>query len=624
MTGRDNRNNRTDKKEGTDNMCVPKRLAALRQKMKENGINAYLVPTDDFHGSEYVGDYFKCRRFLTGFTGSAGTALVAMDGAWLWTDGRYFLQAQGELKDSTVTLMKAGEEGVPTIERFVQEHLKEGEVLGFDGRCMTAGKGDRFERILKKNGAGVMVSRNGSPLDLAGEIWEDRPALSCEKVWSLDISYAGKTRAEKLKELRAAMEEKKCGYHVLTSIDDIAWLLNLRGSDIACNPVFLSYLVVTPDNVLLFAQAEAFDEEILRALEADGVILKAYNDIYSYVKDIPEKSRVLLDSSIVNYTLWTSLTHVTRVDSPNPTMLLKAVKNKAEMEHMREAHIKDGVAVTRFMYWLKKRMASYDPKVPETELSTAEKLLELRKEQEHFLDLSFETIAAYGPHGAVIHYSPTPETDIPLEAKSFLLVDSGGQYLEGTTDITRTFACGPLTDEEKEYYTRVLRGNLNLAAARFKYGATGMTFDYLARSPLWEAGKDYNHGTGHGVGFLLNVHEAPNSFSYKPMQGRRTPCVFEEGMITSDEPGFYLEGRFGVRCENLLLCVEAEKNEYGRFMRFETLTMVPWDLDAVDPDQLSAGEKKLLNEYHAQVWEKISPYLEGDEKEWLKEATRAI
>ena len=469
-----------------------------------------------------------------------------------------------------------------------------------------------------------MVSKNGSPLDLAGEIWEDRPALSCEKVWSLDIAYSGKTRADKLKELRAAMEEKKCGYHILTSIDDIAWLLNLRGNDIACNPVFLSYLIVTPDNVLLFAQAEAFDEEIIRSLEDDGVFLKGYNDIYSYVNAIPEKSRVLLDSSLVNYTIWTSLGHVIRVDSQNPTMLAKAVKNPVEMKHMREAHIKDGVAVTRFMYWLKKRMASYDPADPETELSAADKLLEFRREQDHFLDLSFETIAAYGPHGAVIHYSPTPDTDIPLEAKSFLLVDSGGQYLEGTTDITRTFACGPLTEEEKEYYTRVLKGNLNLASAVFRYGATGTTFDYLARSPLWEIGKDYNHGTGHGVGFLLNVHEAPNSFSYKPMQGRRTPCVFEEGMVTSDEPGFYLEGSFGVRCENLLLCVEAEKNEYGRFMKFETLTMVPWDLDAVVPELLTEREKRLLNEYHTQVWEKISPYLEGDEKEWLKEAVRAI
>ena len=605
-------------------MTIPERLNELRQKMQEAGISAYLVPTDDFHGSEYVGDYFKCRQFLTGFTGSAGTALVTMDGAYLWTDGRYFLQAGEQLKDTGVTLMKIGEEGVPTILEFVRDSLKEGQVLGFDGRCMTAGRGVQLARALEKSGALVKVSRDGAPLDLAGEIWKDRPALSCEPVWELDLSLAGKSRAQKLEDLREKLEEAACPFHIMTSIDDIAWLLNLRGNDIACNPVFLSYLAVTPDQVILFAQEAAFPEEIRATLEEDGVQLRPYGEIYSWVESIPEKSRVLLDPGSVNYTLWTALEHTARVERENPTLLAKAVKNPVEMEHMREAHIRDGVAVTRFMYWLKKRMACYDPEDPVTELSAAERLLELRKEQEHFLDLSFETISAYGPHGAIVHYAPTEASDIPLEARSFLLVDSGGQYLEGTTDITRTFACGPLTQEEKECYTRVLRGNLNLAAARFRSGCTGMAFDYLAREPLWEVGMDYNHGTGHGVGFLLNVHEAPNSFSYKQVQGRRLPCVFEEGMITSDEPGVYLEGKFGVRCENLILCVKDEKNEYGQFMRFETLTMVPWDLDAVDPELLSDREKALLNAYHREVYEKISPYLEGEEKAWLREATREI
>ena len=605
-------------------MLIPERLEALRKKMEQIGIDAYLVPTDDYHSSEYVGDYFKSRQFLTGFTGSAGTALVLKDGAYLWTDGRYFLQAAEQLKDTGVTLMKMGEEGVPSIEQFVKEHLREGAVLGFDGRCMTAGRGERFERILKKNGADVRVSEEGSPLDLVDGIWEDRPPMSCEKVWELGIEYAGKSRADKLKDLRDTMADRMCGFHILTSIDDIAWLLNLRGKDIAYNPVFLSYLVMGPEETLLFARKEAFDDAVVRRLEEDGVSLREYNEVYRYVQTIPEESRVLLDSASVNYTIWKSLAHVKRVDCSNPTMSAKAVKNAVEMEHMREAHIKDGVAVTRFMYWLKKRMASYDPADPVTELSAADQLLQYRREQEHFLDLSFETIAAYGPHGAIVHYSPTEETDIPLQPESFLLVDSGGQYLEGTTDITRTFACGPLTPEEKEYYTRVLRGNLNLAAAHFRYGAGGMAFDYLAREPLWEIGRDYNHGTGHGVGFLLNVHEAPNSFSYKQMQGRRLPCVFEEGMVTSDEPGFYLEGKFGVRCENLTMCVKAEKTEYGQFMRFETITMVPWDLDAVDPDLLSAREKELLNAYHAQVREKISPFLNEEEQIWLAEATRAI
>lgn len=605
-------------------MDIPERLSALRRKMEEKGIDACLVPTDDYHGSEYVGDYFKCRAFLTGFTGSAGEALVTKDAAYLWTDGRYFLQAQAQLADSGITLMKAGEEGVPTIEQFVSEHLGQGAVLGFDGRCMTAGKGARLAGLLQKNGASVRVSDQGEPLDLVGLIWTDRPEMPCRKVWSIGTEYTGKSRAEKLRDLRGSMREKNCEYHILTSLDDIAWLLNLRGRDISYNPVFLSYLVITPEEVLLFACEEAVARQIRADLEKDGVTLREYGGIYSCVRSIPEKSRVLLDSSSVNYTIWTSLDHVERVDCQNPTILAKAVKNQVEMEHMRQAHIKDGVAVTRFMYWLKKRMEEYDPNNPETELSAAEKLRRLRMEQEHCLDLSFETISAYGPHGAIVHYSPTPETDLALQPKGFLLVDSGAHYLEGTTDITRTFALGPLTDEEREYYTRVLRGNLNLAAAKFHYGATGMAFDHLARGPLWEVGKDYNHGTGHGVGYLLNVHEAPNSFSYKQMQGRRVPCVFEEGMITSDEPGFYLEGKFGVRCENLIMCVKAEKTEYGQFMRFETITMVPWDLDAVAPELLSRREKDLLNAYHARVWDSISPYLEGDEKEWLRKATRAI
>ncbi len=308
-------------------MDIPQKLAALRQKMDERGIDAYLVPTDDFHSSEYVGDYFKCRRFLTGFTGSAGTALVTKEGAYLWTDGRYFLQAGEQLKDSTVCLMKMGEEGVPSIDQFVSDYLKEGGVLGFDGRCMTAGMGDRYARILKKKGACVKVSENGAPLDLVGEIWADRPAMSCEKVWSLGIEYAGKSRADKLKELRSAMEDRTCSYHVLTSIDDIAWLLNLRGNDIAYNPVFLSYLIVTPDSVLLFAQRKAFGEEILADLEQDGVTLREYSEIYSYVHTIPDKSRVLMDSTSVNYTLWTSLDHAVRVDGSNPTMLAKSIKN---------------------------------------------------------------------------------------------------------------------------------------------------------------------------------------------------------------------------------------------------------------------------------------------------------
>ncbi len=605
-------------------MNVPEKLKALREVMKSEGIDLWIVPTNDYHESEYVGRHFMARDYLTGFTGSAGTAVVTKDEAFLWTDGRYFLQAGMELEGSTIGLMKIGEEGVPTIEAFVKEKLGPGMTLGFDGRCASSGRGNRFAKAAEVSGADCRVSSEGGPMDLVDQIWEDRPDLSCEPVWELDTVYAGESRADKIARVRKVMEAERCEYHVITSLDDIAWLTNLRGNDIPYNPVFLSYLVMTPENVLLFAQREAFSEDIIASLEKDHVQLRPYEDIYADVRNIPAGSRVLADSSRVNYTLWTLLAHTVRVDRVNPATRMKAVKNPVEMQHIRDVHVKDGVAVTRFIYWLKKQMKEYDPAHPVTETGAAKKLHSLRAEQEHFLDLSFETITGYGPHGAIIHYEPTAESDIPIEPRSFLLVDSGGQYLEGTTDITRTIACGPLTDEEKEFYTRILRGNLNLGGVKFRYGCTGVAFDYLARQPLWEIGMDYNHGTGHGVGFLLNVHEGPNSFSYKVMQGRPLPCVLEEGMVTSNEPGVYLEGKFGVRCENLTLCVKDEKTAYGQFMRLDALTLVPWEMEAVVPELLNEREKQLLNDYHAMVYEKISPFLAGEEKDWLREATRAI
>ena len=616
-------------------MTVEEKLSALRARMKEEGVDAFLVPTEDFHCSEYVGDYFKCRTYLTGFTGSAGTALVTDQEALLWTDGRYFIQAAQQLEGSGISLMKMGEPGVPTIEEYLSEHLGKDQVLSFDGRCMTAGKGERFSRLLAPKGARVRAD-----LDLVGDIWPDRPALSCTPVWELGTEYTGLSRAEKIRMIRDEMKKNHCSFHIMTALDDIAWLLNLRGDDIPCNPVFMSYAVVTESEVLLFSQEEAFKgtgadpfagpsacRDLLKdRLAEDHVRLLPYGDLYSWLKTLPEKSRVLLDSTSVNYTIWTSIPKtVVKVDKTGPALLSKAVKTPVEMENMRTAHIRDGVAVTRFMYWLKKRMENYDAeKDPETEISTAEKLESFRKMQPHYMGPSFDTISSWGYHAAIVHYSATEETDIPLQNHSFLLVDSGGQYLEGTTDITRTFVLGALTREEKEYFTRVLKGHLNLADCRFKYGCTGTAFDYVARRPLWEIGKDYNHGTGHGVGFCLNVHEGPNSFSYKTMQGRRTPAVFEEGMVTSDEPGFYLEGKFGIRHENLLLCRNDYENEYGRFMKFEYLTMVPFDLDGLLPELMTEYEIGLLNSYHAMVFEKISPWLKGDELEWLKYATRAI
>lgn len=595
---------------------IPERLTALRSLMKMQGVDAYLVRTDDFHSSEYVGEYFKCRKFITGFTGSAGTAVITQDEAGLWTDGRYFIQAADQLKDTGVTLFKMGEEGVPTINEYLEKTLNEGQCLGFDGRTMTAVEGEALEKKMAEKGVSISCH-----LDLVGDIWTDRPALSCEPAWAVDLKYVGKPRNEKFADMRKAMAEKKADYWLLTSLDDIAWLLNIRGNDIACNPVVLSYLVMTQSQIILFAQKDAFSEELTKELEKDGVTLQPYNDIYTYVTKIPVSKTVLLDSGSANYTLKQSLPkEISIVDETNPSQLPKATKNGVEVANMKKAHIKDGVAVTKFMYWLKQNVG----KIEITELSAAAKLEQFREQGENYLGPSFSYIMSYGAHAAIVHYSATPETDIPFEARGLVLADTGGQYLEGTTDITRTIAVGPVTEKEKEYFTRVLRGNLNLGAAKFPYGATGKNLDALARGPLWEIGEDYNHGTGHGVGFLLNVHEDPNNINWKSRPGRKEPCVMEEGMITSNEPGYYVEGEFGIRHENLVVCKKAEKTAFGQFMEFETLTMVPFDLDAIDPKQMSEKERQLLNDYHKTVYEKISPYMNAEETAWLKEATRAI
>lgn len=592
-------------------MTVQKRLSALRELMKKRGVDAYLVPTDDFHASEYVGDYFKCRKYITGFTGSAGTAVITEDMAGLWTDGRYFIQAAQQLEGTSVTLFKMGEPGVPTVHEFLKDKLTEGMCLGFDGRTVSAAEADQLKTLLSDKNIRFSVEE-----DLIGEIWTDRPELSCEPVMELDVKWTGESRADKCRRIRHKMEEKQADVFVLTSLDDIAWLLNIRGNDIHCCPVVLSYLVMTKEEILLFANENAFSKEIQENLHSDGVILKPYDDVYSYAKTITSEKTVILSRKCANSRLVNSIpSEVSILDEENLTLLPKAVKNETEVENERTAHIKDGVAVTKFMYWLKQNVG----KIKITELSAADYLFNLRKQQENFLGNSFDPIVSYGGHAAICHYSPSPETDIPLEPKGLALCDTGGHYLEGTTDITRTIALGELTEKEKKYFTIVLKGHLNLSDAKFRYGCCGQNLDYIAREPLWRLGEDYNHGTGHGVGYLLNVHEGPNSFRWKS-----SSAVLEEGMITSNEPGYYVENEFGIRHENLIVCKKAEETAFGQFMCFENLTMVPFDLDAVEPALLTDHEKELLNAYHRNVYEKISPYLNEEEKEWLKESTRAI
>ena len=595
-------------------MTVNERITALRERMKEKKIDAYLVPTDDFHASEYVGEYFKCRKYITGFTGSAGTAVIMQDMAGLWTDGRYFIQAAAQLEGTGVDLFKMGEPGVPTIHQFLEEKLGEGMCLGFDGRTISAKEAAELSEALGKKGASLSVD-----YDLVGEVWEDRPALSCEPVMELDVKWAGESRADKCAKIRKAMEEKGADAFVLTSLDDIAWLLNIRGGDVHCCPVVLSYLVMTQKEIKLFANEKAFPAEVLDALAKDGVTLLPYDSIYEYVKTFAKDMKVLLCKQKANSRLVSNIpAEVEILDEENLTLLPKAIKNPVEVENERIAHIRDGVALTKFIYWLKKNVG----KIPMTELSAEEKLYSFRAQQENFIDNSFDPIISYGVHAAINHYSATPETDIPIEPRSFLLADTGGNYYEGTTDTTRTIVMGPVTDEQKKFFTAVLRGMLNLGNAKFRYGCTGVNLDYLARGPLWELGQDFNHGTGHGVGYLLNVHEGPNSFRWKVVPGNN--AVLEEGMITSDEPGYYVEDGYGIRHENMIVCKKAKKTQFGQFMCFEFLTMVPFDLDAVVPEQMTAHERELLNNYHAQVYEKISPYLDEDEKAWLKEATRAI
>lgn len=595
---------------------IQERLSALRSEMKKRRIDIYVVPTSDFHESEYVGAHFKARRFITGFTGSAGTAVITLTEAGLWTDGRYFVQAENQLKDSTVTLFRMGEEGVPEADEFIKEKLQEGGCLGFDGRVINGAWGKRLQKIADEKNASMHVAE-----DLIDLIWTDRPALPKEPLFLLEEKYTGKSTAEKIADLRAKMRDEGTDTHILTSLYDIAWLLNIRGGDIESVPVVLSYLVLTEQDCIWFLQEEVIDGTIRSYLDANRITVMPYDSIYEYVTKIAQDAAVLMNCATVNYRICSSLNPAVRVvDKPNPTELMKAIKNKTEVDNTRKAHIKDGVAFTKFMYWLKTNIG----KVPMTEISASDYLEERRREQEHFIELSFDTICAYGENAAMMHYAATPESDAKLKPEGFLLVDSGGHYYEGTTDITRTMALGPVTDEMRLHFTTVCRSNLNLAHAKFLYGCTGQNLDILARGPLWEMGIDYKCGTGHGVGYVLNVHEGPNGIRWRVVPERHDNGVLEEGMITTDEPGVYLEGKYGIRTENELVCHKAEKNEYGQFMEFENITYAPIDLDAIDPEAMTGRERKLLNDYHKMVYHTISPYLTKEEQEWLKTYTRAI
>ena len=597
------------------------KIGQLRDRMKELGIDAYLVPTADFHESEYVGEFFKCRHFLTGFNGTAGTAVITMDKAGLWTDGRYFVQAEEQLSGSEIKLYRMGEPEFPTLDEFLEEELPVDGCLGFDGRVVNSELGYGLQNLLQEKNVTINCSK-----DLVGEIWTSRPAMSCEPIWSLDVKYAGKSIVEKLSDLRDAMKKNKAQIHLMTALDEIAWLFNLRGNDIVNNPVFLSYALITQDEAYLYVQKEAIKEDTKMGKEVCAALAEAKVQVKEYAEFLQDvaalkNEKVLLERKKASFAVCESLDASCRIiDEMNPCATMKAVKNATEIENMRKAHLKDGIAVTKFMYWLKHTIGTCDM----TEMTAAHKIEELRAEQGNYIEPSFVTIAAYKENAAMCHYHPSDEVCKKLKPEGLLLVDSGGQYLEGTTDITRTYALGPLTEKEKEYYTIVAAAMLKVSTMKFLHGCRGINLDYTIREAFWKRGLDFAHGTGHGVGYLSNVHERPNGLRWKVVPERQDSAVIEPGMICSDEPGLYFAGDFGTRTENLILCVEDEKNEYGQFLKFEFLTKAPIDLEALDTRFMDDADIERLNTYHKDVYETISPYMNDEEKEWLKHVTREI
>lgn len=596
-------------------MKVFERVAKLRELMANEKVDIYMIPTADYHNSEYVGEHFKERAFITGFTGSAGTALVLKDEAGLWTDGRYFLQAGEQLKGSGVDLFKMGQPGVPTINEFIKDKLPEGGVLAFDGRSVPFGDGVELAEIVEAKNGKIIYN-----LDLVDSVWEDRPPLSEEPIFYLEEKFSGESAASKISRVRAEMKKVGADSHIITTLDDTGWLLNIRGRDVEYFPLILCYSIVYEDKVVLYINEDKVSAEIKAKLDADNVIMKPYNDIYEDVKSL--KGKVLVDPDRLNYAMYMNIPSEVKIaEAMNPTILMKAIKNDVEIANIKNAHIKDGVAHTKFIYWMKKLVK--EGKIQnETEISASDKLEALRAEQGDFICPSFEPIAGFGEHGAIVHYTSSEETNVNLHTGTLFLTDTGANYMQGSTDITRTTALGEIPQFMKDDYTTVLQSNLRLAKAKFLYGCTGMVLDILARQPFWDKNQNFNHGTGHGVGYLGNIHEPPAGFRWQMRKHEIHPI--EAGMIITDEPGVYIAGSHGIRLENELLAVKTVENEYGQFMAFEAITYVPFDKEAINYDMLSPEDKFELNTYHKKVYELIGPHLTDEEREWLKEYTAEI
>ena len=591
---------------------INERVERLRSWMKENGISAFVFPSSDPHNSEYVAEHWKSREWISGFSGSAGTAVVTLEHAALWTDSRYFIAAEKELKGTDFQLMKLRVEGTPSVSEWLVRELSNYQkaVVGVDGNVNSFAEVSLMERELASKG-NITVRTDADPM---AELWTDRPVIPDNKVSLHPLEYSGESTSSKISRIRKQLADSGADGLLVTALDEIAWVLNLRGSDVHCNPVFVSYLLISPEKVVLYINNVKLLAEVKDYLTSEQIAVDAYEAVVDGLRSYEGKS-LLVDMSSTNYSLATAVPTEKLCEGVSPIASMKAIKNEAEQEGFRAAMLRDGVAVVKFLAWLKPAVEAGG----QTEISLDERLTALRAEQPKFKGISFDTIVGYEEHGAIVHYEATPETDIPVESHGLVLIDSGAQYLDGTTDITRTIALGEITEEQRRVYTLVLKGHIQLDMCRFPAGACGSQLDAIARVPMWREGYNYMHGTGHGVGSYLNVHEGPHQIR---MEWRPTPL--QAGMTVTNEPGIYLEGKFGVRIENTLLIVPAETTPFGDFLKFETLTLAPIDTTPIVFEMLSEEEREWLNNYHHRVYESLKPYLTAVEQEWLRKATLPI
>ncbi len=607
---------------------IRNRISQVRDIMKNDSIDVYIIMTGDYHMSEYADAYFAEREYMSGFTGSAGTLVITKDEAALFTDGRYFGQAQEQINNTGIMLMKMGVSGFPTVNEYCIHKLPYKGRIGFDGRTVPALIGIELSYMVKSCEGSIDYSFNA-----VEKIWNDRPDFPCSKVYALDDRFTGEELSDKLKRVRQVMAEYKADAHVISSLDDICWLFNIRGDDVECNPVIMSYALITEDEAVLYTDICRFDETLADEFNANGIQIKEYGSIYEDIRYINNHklsngecvNSILVDFKRINMNMYSDIPDSVRIiNKENPTVLMKAKKNIVEINNLKSVHIDDGLAVTRFMFWLKDKMKHFDEAEKITEVTAAEYLDNLRSRIHDYIELSFPTISAYKENAAMMHYAATKDNCALLYPEGALLVDSGGQYYRGTTDVTRTIGLGNVSDEFKKHFTLTLKGMLHLTNARFLKGCTGFNLDILAREPLWNEGIDYRCGTGHGIGYLLNVHESPNGFRWKHNPGHNDLCVIEEGMVTSNEPGVYIDGKYGIRIENEILCVRDYENEYGTFLKFETLTYVPIDIELIDVKYLDDRDIILLNNYHKRVYENLSPFMSDDELDMLKKYTAPV